>query len=149
MYCVWLLGRRIEKLGDSIVKKTKAPTLGMFNRFAAAILGAIIMYEIEHHMVMWAFAVGIMGGYFLIVVNLGYYSMKDEKELTKDKSLFLDGIEAPERNRSRQIFLAPYVVKLEDVSVSCMCENGFSLVRDDSTTGSETLHKIKVLLPIS
>ena len=32
MYCVWLLGRRIEKLGDSIVKKTKAPTLGMFNR---------------------------------------------------------------------------------------------------------------------
>ena len=49
----------------------------MFNRFAAAILGAIIMYEIEHHMVMWAFAVGDYGGYFLIVVNLGYYSMKD------------------------------------------------------------------------
>ncbi|MCQ6367055.1 ATP synthase subunit I, partial [Bacillus cereus] len=57
--------------------------LGMFNRFAAAILGTIIMYEIEHHMVMCAFAVGILGGYFLIVVNLGYYSMKDENELTK------------------------------------------------------------------
>ncbi|AIK39039.1 ATP synthase subunit I [Bacillus pseudomycoides] len=80
MYCVWILGRRIEKLGDSIVKKSKAPTLGMINRFAAAILGAIIMYEIEHHMVMWAFAVGIMGGYFLIVINLGYYSMKDAKK---------------------------------------------------------------------
>lgn len=79
MYCVWILGRRIEKLGDSIVKKTKAPSLGMFNRFAA-ILGAIIMYEIEHHMVMWAFAVGIMGGYILIVINLGYYSMKDEQK---------------------------------------------------------------------
>lgn len=80
MYCVWILGRRIEKLGDSIVKKSKAPTLGMVNRFAAAILGAIIMYEIEHHMVMWAFAVGIMGGYFLIVINLGYYSMKDARK---------------------------------------------------------------------
>lgn len=80
MYCVWILGRRIEKLGDSIEKKSKAPTLGMINRFAAAILGAIIMYEIEHHMVMWAFAVGIMGGYFLIVINLGYYSMKDAKK---------------------------------------------------------------------
>ncbi|YAR62885.1 ATP synthase subunit I [Bacillus cytotoxicus] len=80
MYCVWILGRRIEKLGDSIVKKTKAPSLGMFNRFAATILGAIIMYEIEHHMVMWAFAVGIMGGYILIVINLGYYSMKDEQK---------------------------------------------------------------------
>lgn len=49
----------------------------MMNRFAAAILGAIIMYEIEHHMVMWAFAVGIVGGYTLIVINLAYYSMKD------------------------------------------------------------------------
>ncbi|KOS29908.1 ATP synthase subunit I [Bacillus anthracis] len=80
MYCVWLLGRRIEKFGDSIVKKAKAPMLGMFNRFAAAILGAIIMYEIEHREEMWAFAAGIMGGYFLVVVNLGYYSMRDAEE---------------------------------------------------------------------
>ncbi|MBO1581498.1 ATP synthase subunit I [Bacillus sp. XF8] len=80
MYCVWILGRRIEKFGDSIVKKEKAPMLGMINRFAAAILGAIIMYEIEHHKFMWTFAAGIMGGYFLIVINLGYYSMKDAKK---------------------------------------------------------------------
>ena len=79
-YCVWILGRRIEKIGERIEKKSKSPTLGMINRFAAAILGAIIMYEIEHHMVMWAFAVGIMGGYILIVINLAYYSMKDVKK---------------------------------------------------------------------
>ncbi|PEK54276.1 ATP synthase subunit I [Bacillus toyonensis] len=77
---IGLLGRRIEKFGDSIVKKEKAPMLGMINRFAAAILGAIIMYEIEHHDFMWTFAAGIMGGYFLIIINLGYYSMKDVKE---------------------------------------------------------------------
>ncbi|QWG47738.1 ATP synthase subunit I [Bacillus mycoides] len=80
MYCVWILGRRIEKFGNSIVKKEKAPMLGMMNRFAAAILGAIIMYEIEHHEFMWTFAAGIMGGYFLIIINLGYYSMKDAKK---------------------------------------------------------------------
>ncbi|MED0978121.1 ATP synthase subunit I [Bacillus paramycoides] len=80
MYCVWILGRRIEKFGDSIVKKEKAPMLGMVNRFAAAILGAIIMYEIEHQNFMWTFAAGIMGGYFLIVINLGYYSVKDTKK---------------------------------------------------------------------
>jgi hypothetical protein len=80
MYCVWILGRRIEKFGDSIVKKEKAPMLGMMNRCAAAVLGAIIMYEIEHREYMWTFAAGIMGGYFLIIINLGYYSMKDEKE---------------------------------------------------------------------
>ncbi|EOS8270852.1 TPA: ATP synthase subunit I [Bacillus cereus] len=80
MYCVWILGRRIGKFGNSIVKKEKAPMLGMMNRFAAAILGAIIMYEIEHCEYMWTFAAGIMGGYFLVIINLGYYSMRDEKE---------------------------------------------------------------------
>ncbi|MGK0534787.1 ATP synthase subunit I [Bacillus sp. 'calajunan'] len=80
MYCAWILGRRIEKFGNSIVKKEKAPMLGMINRFAAAILGAIIMYEIEHREYMWTFAAGIMGGYFLVIINLGYYSMRDEKE---------------------------------------------------------------------
>ncbi|KLA32205.1 hypothetical protein B4077_0961 [Bacillus cereus] len=80
MYCAWILGRRIEKFGNSIVKKEKAPMLGMINRFAAAILGAIIMYEIEHREYMWTFAAGIMGGYFLIIINLGYYSMRDAKE---------------------------------------------------------------------
>ncbi len=80
MYCVWILGRRIEKFGDSIVKKEKAPMLGMMNRCAAAILGAIIMYEIEHHNFMWTFAAGIMSGYFLIIINLGYYSMRDAKQ---------------------------------------------------------------------
>ncbi len=80
MYCAWILGRRIEKFGDSIVKKEKAPMIGMMNRFVAAILGAIIMYEIEHREYMWTFAAGIMGGYFLVIINLGYYSMRDEKE---------------------------------------------------------------------
>ncbi|AXP01320.1 ATP synthase subunit I [Bacillus sp. HNR-4] len=80
MYCAWILGRRIEKFGNSIVTKEKAPMLGMMNRFAAAILGAIIMYEIEHREYMWTFAAGIMGGYFLIIINLGYYSMRDGKE---------------------------------------------------------------------
>ncbi|TCW42868.1 ATP synthase I subunit [Bacillus thuringiensis] len=80
MYCAWILGRRIEKFGNSIVKKEKAPMLGMMNRFAAAILGAIIMYEIEHREYMWTFAAGIMCGYFLVIINLGYYSMRDEKK---------------------------------------------------------------------
>ncbi len=37
-YCLWLLARRGEKLGKSIVMKEKAPGLGVLNRFAAAIL---------------------------------------------------------------------------------------------------------------
>lgn len=71
MYCAWILGRRIEKFGDSIVKKEKAPMLGMMNRFAAAILGAIIMYEIEHREYMWTFAAGIMVGYFWLLLIWG------------------------------------------------------------------------------
>lgn len=45
--------------------------LGMMNRFAAAILGAIIMYEIEHREYMWTFAAGIMVGYFWLLLIWG------------------------------------------------------------------------------
>ncbi|MDG4657374.1 ATP synthase subunit I [Ectobacillus antri] len=87
MYCGWMLGRRIEKMGEHIVLSKKLPSLGAVNRFAAAVLGALFLYEIEHQMVMWAFATGILGGYFLLVINLGYYSAyyKEEKELYKYK----------------------------------------------------------------
>ena len=78
MYCAWILGRRIEKFGDSIVKR-KSTDARNDKSVRTAILGAIIMYEIEHHEFMWTFAAGIMGGYFLIIINLGYYSMRDEK----------------------------------------------------------------------
>lgn len=35
-----------------IVLKEKVPGIEVLNRFAAAILGAVIMYEIEHEMEM-------------------------------------------------------------------------------------------------
>ncbi|MFX3625691.1 MAG: ATP synthase subunit I [Ectobacillus sp.] len=82
MYCAWILGRRIEKIGKNVVLNRRLPSLGMVNRFAAAVLGSILLYEIEHHMAMGAFVTGILGGYFLLVVNLGYYSAyyKGEQE---------------------------------------------------------------------
>ena len=78
MYCAWILGRRIEKFGDSIVK-SKSTDAWNDKSVRTAILGAIIMYEIEHHEFMWTFVAGIMSGYFLVIINLGYYSMRDEK----------------------------------------------------------------------
>ncbi|KEK23301.1 ATP synthase subunit I [Bacillus gaemokensis] len=85
-YCLWLLARRVEKIGRSIVLKEKVPGIGVLNRFAAAILGAIIMYEIEHEMEMWAFGTGILGGHFLMIANLAYANMqlvKEEEEQRK------------------------------------------------------------------
>ncbi|WIY59445.1 ATP synthase subunit I [Bacillus arachidis] len=84
-YCLWLLARRVEKIGKSIVLKQRAPGLGILNRFAAAILGAIIMYEIEHEMEMWAFGTGILGGHFLMIVNLAYANMQLAKEEEKQR----------------------------------------------------------------
>ena len=86
-YCLWLLARRVEKLGESIVMKEKAPGLGVLNRFAAAILGAIIMYEIEHEMEMWAFGTGILGGHFLMIANLAYANMQVVKEEEKKRNM--------------------------------------------------------------
>ncbi|MCP8968588.1 ATP synthase subunit I [Ectobacillus ponti] len=80
VYCAWLLGRRIERMGESIMLNKRMPSLGTVNRFAAAILGCLVLYEIEHHMAMWAFATGILGGYTLLVVNLGYYSAYHQEQ---------------------------------------------------------------------
>ena len=54
MYCAWILGRRIEKFGDSIVK-SKSTDAWNDKSVRVPILGAIIMYEIEHHEFMWTF----------------------------------------------------------------------------------------------
>ncbi|RFU71210.1 ATP synthase subunit I [Peribacillus saganii] len=77
VYCMWVLGRRINKIEERIVAGKRMPSLGFLNRSAAAVLGAIILYELEHQMVMEAFAAGILGGYFLMTINLGYYSMQE------------------------------------------------------------------------
>jgi len=85
MWTITPFGKQVEKLGKSIVMKKKAPGLGVLNRFAAAILGAIIMYEIEHEMEMWAFGTGILGGHFLMIANLAYANMQLVKEEEKQR----------------------------------------------------------------
>ncbi|WP_409301489.1 ATP synthase subunit I [Peribacillus sp. SCS-155] len=77
LYCMWILGRRIMKMEKRIQEGKRMPSLGFANRAAAAILGAIILYDLEHHMAMEAFAAGILGGYFLMVINLGYFSVQE------------------------------------------------------------------------
>jgi ATP synthase protein I len=79
LYCMWVLGRRINKMEQRIQEGKRVPSLGFLNRSAAAVLGAIILYDLEHHMAMEAFAAGILGGYFLMVINLGYLSVQEAK----------------------------------------------------------------------
>ncbi|PLT33605.1 ATP synthase subunit I [Bacillus sp. V5-8f] len=77
VYCMWVLGRRIQEIQERLAAGKRMRSLGFVNRCAAALLGAIILYELEHQMVMEAFAAGIMGGYFLMTINLGYFSMQE------------------------------------------------------------------------
>lgn len=91
-YCMWILGRKIERLLNNIVTRKKVSSLGMLNRAAAAILGSMLMYEYGHHIAMWTFATGILGGYFLFVINLAYYSQRSAKQelLNRKKSHYID-----------------------------------------------------------
>lgn len=86
MYCGWMLARRIEKIGEHITIGKRLPSLGTVNRFAAAVLGCILLYEIEHHMTMAAFATGILGGYILLIVNIAYYTTYN-KDANKAKAM--------------------------------------------------------------
>jgi ATP synthase protein I len=84
MYCMWMLGRRVDKVGEAIVGKRKAPRLGTVYRFSAAILGAILLYELELEMTIGAFIGGIMFGYALMLITLAYYThLNGKKENTK------------------------------------------------------------------
>jgi ATP synthase protein I len=80
MYCMWLLARRIDQMGEAIVRNKKAPRLGTVYRFSAAILGAILLYELELEMTMGAFIGGIMFGYALMLITLAYYTHLNEKK---------------------------------------------------------------------
>ncbi|MED1299642.1 ATP synthase subunit I [[Bacillus thuringiensis] serovar konkukian] len=76
-YCIWILGRRIEQLGENIIQRRKIASLGTLNRFAITILGTMLMYKMDYDMIIWTFVVGIMVGYLLIVINLAIYNMQD------------------------------------------------------------------------
>ena len=60
-YCLWLLAQSGETR-EKYRNEGKGSWIRSFKPIAA-ILGAIIMYEIEHEMEMWAFT-GILGGHF-------------------------------------------------------------------------------------
>ena len=74
VYCLWILKSRIERFCQYVLVRKRTISLGMINRIAVVILGAMFMYELGHHLVMWTFATGILLGYFLFIVNIGYYN---------------------------------------------------------------------------
>lgn len=77
------VGQTDSENGGAACCRKQMPSLGFLNRFAATVLGAIILYELEHDMVMEAFAAEIMGGCFLMTFNFGYFSMQEAKGETK------------------------------------------------------------------
>jgi ATP synthase protein I len=80
LYCMWILGRRIKRMEQRIQAGKLVPSLAFFNRSAAAVLGAMILYNVELEMAMPSFATGILGGYFLMVINVGFYCLKEAKQ---------------------------------------------------------------------
>ncbi len=80
-YCMWLLARKIEKITENAVKgEKKFLSLGMATRATAVILGAMLMNQLGHNLIMWTFATGVLVGYFLFIINLAYYSYNSAKE---------------------------------------------------------------------
>lgn len=81
LYCMWLLARKVERVTENAANGGgRFASLGMASRVAVVLLGAFFMSRWGHSLIMWTFAAGVLGGYFLIVINISFYNYQESKK---------------------------------------------------------------------
>ncbi|MEQ6377001.1 ATP synthase subunit I [Bacillaceae bacterium S4-13-56] len=68
-YNLWLLQRKIDKLGEAIEYGRTARSLGTFTRLAAAALAVMIAIEFEDQLSIIGIVIGLMTSYLVIMIE--------------------------------------------------------------------------------
>ena len=79
MYCAWILGRRIEKFGNSIVKRKSTDAWHDESVCVPQYLAQLLCMKLNT-VSTCGHLLGNYGWVFLVIINLGYYSMRDAEE---------------------------------------------------------------------
>ncbi|MEQ6391162.1 ATP synthase subunit I [Bacillaceae bacterium S4-13-58] len=68
-YNLWLLQRKIDKLGEAIEYGRTARSLGTFTRLATAVLAVMIAIEFEDQLSIIGIVIGLMTSYLVIMIE--------------------------------------------------------------------------------
>ncbi len=68
-YNLWLLQRKIDKLGEAIVHGTTARSIGSFTRLATAALAVLIAFKFKDQLSIIGIVSGLMTSYLVIMID--------------------------------------------------------------------------------
>lgn len=69
LYNLWILARRTQKFGDSVVEGRKVRSLGSLSRLAVAALAVIISTGYPEHFHLLSTVLGLMTSYIVIMID--------------------------------------------------------------------------------
>ncbi|WP_181346771.1 ATP synthase subunit I [Thalassobacillus sp. CUG 92003] len=72
-YNLWLMQRKIRKLGEASGESKSVKGLGTFSRLASGALAVVIALQFEDHFHLIAVVLGLMTVYFVIMIDYLVY----------------------------------------------------------------------------
>ncbi|WP_431803050.1 ATP synthase subunit I [Halobacillus andaensis] len=68
-YNLWLMQRKIKKLGESSANSMNTRGIGTFTRLASGALAVVIALQFEAHFHLISVVLGLMAAYFVIIID--------------------------------------------------------------------------------
>jgi ATP synthase protein I len=69
LYNLWLLAKKTNNFGDSLMQGKKVRSLGYLSRLAAAALVILVVMEYPQHFHLGSSVLGLMTSYFVIMID--------------------------------------------------------------------------------
>ncbi|WP_246050167.1 ATP synthase subunit I [Aquibacillus sediminis] len=76
-YNLWLLQRKIKKLGQAIIEDRRMLGIGSLTRFASAALAVVVGLRFEEYVDIIAIIIGLMTFYIVIIIDFALFNTKD------------------------------------------------------------------------
>ncbi|UOR14036.1 ATP synthase subunit I [Halobacillus amylolyticus] len=68
-YNLWLMQRKIKKLGEASADNHSIRGIGTFTRLASGALAVVIALQFEEHFQLFAVVLGLMAAYIVILID--------------------------------------------------------------------------------
>ncbi|WP_164667578.1 ATP synthase subunit I [Virgibacillus doumboii] len=75
-YNLWLLQKKMDSLGEAVVRKQKPRGVGYFARLAAVAFAIIIALQYEAYFHLFAVIIGLMTSYLVIIIDFLVFELK-------------------------------------------------------------------------